>query len=389
MTTTADIIIIGAGIYGASLAFHLTQRGLKPVVLERNFIASGATGRSCGVLRMHYDLETESRLAWESFRYFRNWDEIVGGDCGFTRTGFLRIVRSEHEENLKANVVMHQGIGIPSLLVNAADVYRLAPALNIDDFKVAAYEPESGYADPSTATTTLMQAARERGAKLVQECQVTAVTTSSGKVAGVETSKGTYSAPVVINSAGPWAAEIGRMVDLDLPVNTWQHDSMLIRRPSEVGPTLPTTIDDINAMYFRPETGGLTLVGLQDYNPIGESPDGDTDYAKPGFVDRASDRICHRIPDMVHGSLHSAHGGYDGITPDQRAILGRAGPEGFYLVCGFSGTGFKIAPAVGACMTELIVDGQAKTVDISPFKFSRFSDGELLKGEHDYGNFWS
>jgi sarcosine oxidase subunit beta len=92
---------------------------------------------------------------------------------------------------------------------------------------------------------------------------------------------------------------------------------------------------------------------------------------------------------MVHGSLHSAHGGYDGITPDQRAILGRAGPEGFYLVCGFSGTGFKIAPAVGACMTELIVDGQAKTVDISPFKFSRFSDGELLKGEHDYGNFWS
>jgi sarcosine oxidase subunit beta len=147
-------------------------------------------------------------------------------------------------------------------------------------------------------------------------------------------------------------------------------------------------IDDIHAMYFRPETGGLTLVGLEDANPIGESPEGDTDHAKPGFVERAIERICKRIPLMEQGSLHSAHGGYDGITPDQRAILGQAGPEGFYLVCGFSGTGFKIAPAIGTCMVELILDGQAKAVDISPFRLERFEKDEHLKGEHAYGDIW-
>jgi len=138
-------------------------------------------------------------------------------------------------------------------------------------------------------------------------------------------------------------------------------------------------------MYFRPETGGLTLVGLEDDNPIGAAPDGDTERSKPGFVERAIDRICVRIPGMDQGSLVSSQGGYDGITPDQRAILGQAGPAGFYLDCGFSGTGFKIAPAVGA---ELIVNGKAVTADIAPFAFNRFESGTLLKGKDAYENLW-
>jgi sarcosine oxidase subunit beta len=163
---------------------------------------------------------------------------------------------------------------------------------------------------------------------------------------------------------------------------------MFIRRPKELGPSHPTVIDFPNSMYFRPETGGLTLVGLEDANPIGESPDGDSERAKPGFVERAIDRICRRIPGMDQGSLHSAHGGYDGITPDQRAILGQAGPHGYYLACGFSGTGFKIGPAVGRCMAELIVDGKAITVDIQPFHPNRFIEGKLLEGENAYENIW-
>jgi sarcosine oxidase subunit beta len=388
MNNNADVIIIGAGIHGASLAFHLTRRGMKPIVLERRFLAAGATGRSSGLVRMHYDFEPESRLAWSSFQYFRNWKEIVGGDCGFTRTGFLQLVRTEYEDHLKANVAMHQRIGIPSLLVRSEDVRRLAPAFRTDDFCFAAYEPESGYADPNSATASFMQIARERGAQLIQECQVTDILMSNGKIKGVETNKGAFSAPIVVNAAGPWAAEVGRMAGLDLPIDTWRHDTMFVRRPTELGPSHPTVIDDINAMYFRPETGGLTLVGLEDENPIGESPDGDTDHAKPGFVERAVDRICLRIPSMEQASLHSAHGGYDGITPDQRAILGPAGLEGFYLACGFSGTGFKIGPAVGACMSELILDGKATTVDISPFSLNRFAEGKPLKGEHGYDSIW-
>jgi glycine/D-amino acid oxidase-like deaminating enzyme len=147
-------------------------------------------------------------------------------------------------------------------------------------------------------------------------------------------------------------------------------------------------IDFPNSMYFRPETGWLTLVGLEDNNPLGESPDKDTDHAKPGFVERAVDRICRRIPGIDRGSLHSAHGGYDGITPDQRAILGQAGPEGYYLDCGFSGTGFKISPAVGACMAELIAEGESRPVDITPFRLERFLEGKPLTGEHSYESIW-
>ena len=142
---------------------------------------------------------------------------------------------------------------------------------------------------------------------------------------------------------------------------------------------LPSTPHDVK---------GLLRAAVEDDNPVGESADGYTDRAQPGFVERAIDRICERIPAMEAGNLHSDQGGYDGITPDLRAILGQIGPEGFYAQCGFSGTGFKIAPAVGLCMSELIVDGEAKTVDITPFDPNRFERGDLLKGEHAYDDIW-
>jgi len=388
MDKTFDAIIIGGGIHGVSTAFHLAMRGIKPLVIEKETIASQATGRSSGVVRMHYDLETESRLAWESYRYFYNWEEMVGGDCGFTRTGFIQIVRKENEEHLKANVAMHQRIGIPSLLVTVQDIQRLAPQFITEDFNVAVYEPESGYADPSATTLSMMDTARKHGAHLLQGCSVTRIHVVSGKVTSLSTNQGDFSAPIVVNAAGAWAGGIAQMAGVDLPINTWRHDVLFVNRPSEFGPSHPTVIDDINEMYFRPETGGLTLVGLEDNNPLGESPDGYTDRAQPGFIERGIDRICKRIPVMEKGSLHSDHGGYDGFSSDQRAVIGQMGPDGYYLQCGFSGTGFKIAPAVGACMSELILDGIADTVDITPFAPQRFQEDKLLKGEHSYGSVW-
>ena len=396
MKNTADVIIIGGGIHGASLAFHLGQRGLKALVLEKNVLGAGATGRSSGLVRMHYDLEPESRLAWESFRYFRNWKEMVGGDispslrtgCGFTRTGFIQLVPEKDESALRNNVAMHQRIGIPSLLVDSTDVKRLAPYFKTDNFNIAAYEPESGYADPSAAAASLMDAAKRHGARLKQGVTVTGIQLASDKITGVTTSEGDFSAPIVVNAAGAWAQSVAAMAGVELPIDTWRHDVMFVRQPHSVPDNYPAVIDNIHSMYFRPETGGLTLVGLEDDNPVGESADGYTDRAQPGFVERAIDRICERIPAMEEGELHSDQGGYDGITPDLRAILGQVGPEGFYAQCGFSGTGFKIAPAVGLCMAELIVDGEAKTVDITPFDPNRFERGDLLRGEHDYGDIW-
>ena len=145
MADTTDILIIGGGVQAASLAFHLAQRGASVTVLEKQHVAAGATGRSSGLVRMHYDTEVNSRLAWESFQYFRDWKERVGGECGFTRTGFIQIVPIEQEAALRANVLMHQRIGIPALVVTAEDVKRLAPSFTTGDFKVAAYEPEVGF----------------------------------------------------------------------------------------------------------------------------------------------------------------------------------------------------------------------------------------------------
>jgi len=384
MSNTADVIIIGGGVQGSSLAFHLAQRGTKVIVLERQFIGAGATGRSSGLVRMHYDTEVDSRLAWVSFEYFRNWKEMVGGDCGFTRTGFIQIVESKHVEALKANVMMHQQIGIPALLVTAEDVKRLAPGLITDDIEIAAYEPESGYAMPSDTANALMNAARVKGARLIQDCVVNRIRTAGGKITGVETSQGFFSAPVVVNAAGAWADQFNKMVGLDLPYSTWRHDTMFVVRPRQVR-MHPTVIDFSNEMYFRPE-GNLTLVGLEDGNPLGESPDNDADHAQKGFVERAIDRLCLRLPAMENGLLHSAHGGYDGITPDQHPMLGAAGPDGFYLDCGHSGTGFKTAPAVGLCLSELILDGAVKTVSISSLTPNRFTEGMLIKG--NYENIW-
>jgi len=387
MTNTADILIIGAGVQGASLAFHLAQRGMKALVLEKRFVAAGATGRSSGLIRMHYDVRQDTELAWLSFQYFLNWKEMVGGECGFTRTGFLQLVAPADTPLLKANVAMHQAVGVPVLLIGADDVGRLAPSFSTENIERAAYEPESGYAMPSDTAAALMNSAREKGARLMQDCTVTGMDVRGGKVTGVTTTQERFSSSIVVNAAGAWAGQLNHMIGLDLPYDTWRHDTLFVRRPHELGFSHPAVIDSAYEMYFRPE-GSLTLVGLEDANTFGETPDGDTDHARAGFVERGIDRLCKRIPAIENGSLHSAHGGYDGITPDEHPLLGAAGPDGFYLDCGFSGTGFKTAPAVGLCMSELILDGASKTVDLSIYSPSRFAEGRHIRGEYTYGTAW-
>ena len=386
-TKSFDAIVIGAGVVGLSIAFHLAERGRRIALLERTGIAAGATGRSSGLVRMHYDVRAESELAWVSYQYFRNWRERIGGECGFVRTGFLYIDAPPHNQKLRLNVEMHQRIGIPTSVISAADVERMVPSFRTADFELAAYEPESGYADPALTAGSFLDAARRHGVGYVQDCEVTSIRLSGGQVAGVETNRGEFSSRVVVNAAGAWSAGIAASVGVQIPLTTWTHDVAHVRRPAAV-PDHPTVIDAALSMYFRPDAGDLTLLALEDNNRLGEAPDAPLQYPAPGFVEGAVERLCRRIPAMRDGSLHSTHVGRDGLTPDQHAILGPAGPEGFYLAVGFSGTGFKISPAVGLCLSELIVDGKAATVDISAFGLDRFSRGALIKGEHDYGGIW-
>ena len=387
MTQNFDAIIIGAGVIGTSIAFHLTQRGLKPVILERKQVAFGATGSSSGLVRMHYDLEVESRLAWTSFQYFRNWSERVGGECGFRRTGFLDIEHAEHVTQLRNNVEMHQQIGIPTEVITGADVKRLAPSFFTDDIEFAAYEPESGYADATLTANSFLTAAKERGAIYIQDCDVNGVQRTGDKVTSVQTARGDFSAPIIINAAGAWAGKVSDLFGIPIPLDTWTHDVLHIRRPPQIGEH-PTVIDNSLNMYFRPDSGGLTLVALEDDSRMSEPADAELGYVAKGFADRAIDQICKRVPAIEQGSYHSSLVGRDGLTPDQRAIIGETSLPGYYLATGFSGTGFKISPAVGLCLSELILDGKSSTVDISSFTPARFERGEHLKGENDYGTVW-
>ena len=387
MSQNFDALIIGAGVMGTSIAFHLTQRGLKPVILERKQVGFGATGSSSGLVRMHYDLEVESHLAWVSFQYFRNWSERVGGECGFHRTGFLHIEPAKHHAQLRANVEMQKRIGIPTEVITGADVKRLSPSFKTDDIEFAAYEPESGYADATLTANSFLTIAKECGAVYMQDCDVTGAQITSGKVTGVRTTRGDFSAPIIINAAGAWAGKVSEMFGVSIPLDTWTHDVVHVRRPAHLGEHL-TVIDSSLGMYFRPDSGNLTLIALEDDSRMGEPADADLGYVAKDFVDRAIDRICLRIPAMEEGSLHSSHVGRDSLTPDQRAILGPAGPQGYYLATGFSGTGFKLSPAVGLCLSELILDGKANTVDISGFTPTRFERGEMLKGQYGYGFIW-
>ena len=390
MSETADVIVVGAGVQGASLAFHLARRGAQVLVVERESVAAGATGRSSGFVRMHYDLESDVRLAWASLPYFQSWQDRVGaGDCGFVRTGFMQVMPDALADRVRANVEMQQGIGVNTRIADPAEIARLLPGAVTDDIGVAAYEPESGYADPSGTAAGFLAAARMHGARLIQGCRVNAVAVDGDAVVGVETDRGRFDAPAVVAVAGAWAADLAHTVGVVVPVEPWRHDTAFFGLPAGRSPDFPIVIDEVNQVYFRPEGSDMMLVGLEAGNVVGGSPDRPLTVPRQASVEDMVTRVCARIPWMAEGTFRTAHGGQDGITTaDQRPILGRAGPDGFYLACGFSGTGFKTAPAVGACLAELILDGRAATVDISGYSLERFAAGRLLVGEHPYGNLW-
>lgn len=403
MTQTCDAIVIGAGVMGASLAFHLAERGLKTVILERKVTASGATGHSSGLVRMHYDLAAESELTYKSYKiYFNDWKHRVGGECGFQQTGFLQIARREHEDKLRGNVANQQKIGINTSVIGVDEVRKLFPDLLTEHFDYAAYEPDSGYADATLTTNSFIEAAKRNGAKLVQNCEVTAIhasrspyspfsrserDTAGGKVRGVSTDKGEFAAPIIINAAGAWAKHVASLAGIKVPLETWTHDVAFLHRPPSLG-RIPACIDDVINCYYRPEGSALILAAGEDESLRGEAPDAEDQTPTPTFVEKLIDQMVKRIPKIEESGLHSIHVGRDGITPDQRAIYSGTDLNGFYLACGLSGTGFKTSPAAGASMVELILDGTPKTVDITPFRFSRFAEGQLLEGEYGYGHIW-
>jgi sarcosine oxidase subunit beta len=389
MTETADVIVVGAGVQGASLAFHLAKRGARVLILERGSVAAGATGRSSGFVRMHYDYEGDALLAQLSFRYFLDWEAVVGaGDCAFVRTGFIQLVPAAQEAALRANVAMQQRLGVDTCLIDRDEFGRVVPGVVADEVNVEAYEPQSGYADPSGTAAGFIAAARASGAPIVHQCRDDAAKVAGERVTGVTTDKGSFAAPVIVDAAGAWAPMLAATVGVTVPVEPWRHDTVFFGLPEGRSADFPIVLDNANDVYFRPEGRDLMLVGLEVGSEVGGAPDRAFAPIPQDKIDLMAARIVLRVPWMAAGTFRTAHGGQDGITPDEHAILGLAGPDGFYLACGFSGTGFKTAPAIGASLAELILDGRSVTADLSAYDLSRFAEGRRIQGEHPYGTFW-
>jgi sarcosine oxidase subunit beta len=360
---------------------------VRPLVLDRPG-AVNATGRSSGMVRMHYDVPENAALAWRSLETFCAWPEIVGGHCGFTRTGFLQVVPADLVDQLRANVDMLQSLGIATRLVTAAEIRHLAPEMEVGDIQLAAYEPESGYADPSAAAASLLAAARACGAS-VRSSAVTQIVTEGERVVGVRTADGEIASDAVVLAAGAWSTELAAGIGLDLPIRTWIHDTAYVTRPAEFQ-AFPAFIDFGRAMYVRPEGEHLVLIGLEDGNTVVERP-ADARMGAAGFTDRAVERVAGRLPRLADGGLHSANYGVDGITPDQQPIIGPAapyGPDGLWLDCGFSGTGFKTAPAVGESLAAMLMHGAGWVPELAIFGVDRFHNDRVIAAPHPYPPIW-
>lgn len=387
---TADIIIVGGGVIGVSLAFHLTQRQAgKVVLLERKYLAAGATGKSSGLVRTHYDNPIEAQFAIKSLPIFHHFAEIVGGDCGFTRTGFVRTVQPHNLPQLKANVAMLQALGAQTELIDGATLRTMADYLRTDDITLAAYEPQSGYADPYLTTMGLAQAARRRGAQIIQGVEVTGIDVAGGQIRGVRTPEGAIAAPVVVNAAGPWGALVAAQAGVRIDLEVIYHQVAAVETPPSIPTPHLTLIDRLNYIYVRPETGGLTLFGG---SASGENEvlrpsqlDSYSDSIRPGLRNRLLERLCNRIAVMETAHVRKGHAGVYGRSRDGHALLGPTpGIEGFYQAVGFSGHGFKEAPTIGQALAELILYGKAEVVDITPLRVTRFAEGRSYQGEHSY-----
>ena len=383
---TADIIIVGAGVTGASIAFHLAKRRAgRILVLDREHVGKGGTGRSSALIRMHYSFPPEAQLAIKSLEIFENWQEIVGEPGEFRKVGFVRLVPGNEIETLKANVSMLKSLGVKTEVIDSVELKTLEPDWNLADEPVAAYEPNAGYGDGAIVAQDFMAAARNMGVKYLPKSCVTGISVKNGRVRGVVTREGEIHAPQVLFAAGPWTLPLLRQIGIDLPITPEFHQVAILRNPPEMKGGGAACIDSASAIYFRSDSNDKTLVGDFVGERDGVDPDNFPQRPSDEWLEEILERACARIPKLQNAEVMRGITGIYDMTPDSRPLLGELREVvGLYIAAGFSGQGFKISPAVGLVISELVLDGSAATIDISAFRPSRFKEGKPVRAQFEY-----
>lgn len=388
MTETTDVVVIGGGITGTSATFHLAARGLRVILAEKRFLAAGSTGRSSAIIRQHYSNEITARMALYSLRVFQNFADAVGGDAGFVQTGFAILVEAKDRQGLEENVKMQQRVGVNTRLVSAEELQAIEPGLSVSHTVAAAYEPEGGYADPAATVASFAQAAKRRGAQIWQETRVTQVLMEHGRVVGVETTRGRIAAPNVVNCANAWAPQIAAPLGVELPIRPERHQVAAFERPASLARAHLTAGDFVHNIYYRPEGAQLTLVGSIDPHhgqPI--DPDAYNESADFAFIGDCARRIQRRYPDMAQALSKGGWAGIYDVTPDWHPIIDEIPPgSGFFVAAGFSGHGFKLGPAVGVMIADMVTRASMPTAQLERelFRFTRFAEGKPVRGKYEY-----
>lgn len=384
---TADVVVIGAGANGCSTAFHLAQMGAgKVVVVEQGHLAYGASGKSGALVRTSYANEPETRLAVESINYFSNWGELVGGDCGFQKIGLLTFTPPEYRDRLEARVAMHRELGVDAHLIRPEDARELDPSLFVDDVELVEYEPNSGFADPNATVFGFANAATARGVEFKLETRAERIVTAGGRVTGVETSAGPIATATVVVAAGGWANKLFAPLGIDLGLVPIEAQVVVFRWAAERAPRHLTYIDNINQSWMRPIDGNCTLIGSEGGVKLSPDPDAYPETVRADYIEQCRAALVKRVPAMRHSTMRGNWAGILMFSPDSRPIIDKLPQyEGLFCMTGDSGTSFKTSPAIGKCLAEWVTSGRATTVDLTPFRSTRFAEGKPWADDYDYG----
>jgi sarcosine oxidase, subunit beta len=389
MAETADIIIIGGGVMGASIAYQLAKQGAgRVVLLERQALATGTTGRSGAIVRQHYSNDFTIRMAKESLGVFQHFDDLVGGECGFVTTGMIVMVGEDGTEALRANVRMQQETGVNTALIDASDIAEVAPGYSSEGAALACYEPDTGVADPMATTHSFAQRARDYGAIIREGTTVTHILRDQQKTLGVRTLDGDIAAPIVVLAANVWSSRLAWTAGIDLPISPTRHPMLALRRPNDAGGREgihAVALDPSRGIYLRPDSGGITLVGSTEDVLSASDPDHYAQGLSEDEINRFYTQGAACMPALARAVPRGSWAGIYDDTPDYHPILDRfAACEGLYCAAGFSGHGFKLSPVIGQWMAQLILTGK-KADDMLHFRYERFTDGDLIRPRYASG----
>jgi sarcosine oxidase subunit beta len=393
MSETFDAIVIGAGIVGASTAFHLAKLGgLKVCIVERDQVCAGGTAKSCAIVRSHYSVPTNTELTVASlamFDNFKDWLEDGEAESGFVNCGYIIIApEGDFADTLAANLAMQSGVGADTRAISAAEALDLHPLLSLDDAAAIGYEPRSGYADPYLTTTSFINAARAKGVVVRTGCAAHALILEGGRVIGVDTARGALHADTVISAIGPWSRSLAEPAGIDIPLEVSRHTVLTLRAQAPYDRALPIVKDlaTANKMYFRSASGGEVLVGTGDFGDPIADPDAMDENIGDDFILLQGGQLARRMASFADASVTASWVGAYDVTPDWNPVLGYIpGIDGLMLNFGFSGHGFKLAPAIGKVQAQIVL-GQKSDVDISGYSLDRFAAGRLLVGAYGVGS---